>query len=77
MATIESQNYINALKGRKLNDIKVASYDRKDFIKKQDNKCSKCKKDLRPGYYKISVDPKTKEKTAICSDCLVKIPERK
>ncbi|MCR4327849.1 MAG: hypothetical protein NUV46_04700 [Nanoarchaeota archaeon] len=75
--SIETMNYINALKSRKLRDVKVASFDRQDFIKKQDNKCSKCKKDLRPGYYKINVDPKTKEKSAICSDCLITIPERR
>ena len=61
MAIIESQNYIDALKRSKSKEIKVASYDRKEFIKKQGNKCSKCKRDLRAGYYKISVDPKTKE----------------
>ncbi|MBS3084422.1 hypothetical protein J4411_00735 [Candidatus Pacearchaeota archaeon] len=77
MAIIESQNYIDALKRSKSKEIKVASYDRKEFIKKQGNKCSKCKRDLRAGYYKISVDPKTKEKSAICSDCLVSIPERR
>lgn len=77
MAIIESQNYIDALKKSKLKDVKVASYDRKDFLKNQDNKCSRCKKDLRAGYYKIELDPKTKEKKAVCSDCLVKIPERR
>ena len=77
MATIETQNYLNALKKGKMKDIKVASYNRKEFLKNQDNKCSKCKKNLRAGYYKVLVDPKTKEKSAVCSDCLVQIPERK
>ncbi|MBU2612193.1 MAG: hypothetical protein KKB62_00540 [Nanoarchaeota archaeon] len=77
MATIENQNYLNALKKGKMKEIKVASYDRKEFLKNQNNKCSKCKKDLRAGYYKVIVDSKTKEKSAICSDCLVHIPERK
>jgi hypothetical protein len=77
MAIIESENYINALKRTKPRDIKIASYGGHALLKGQDNKCSKCKKDLRAGYYKMVVDPATKEKKAICSDCLVQIPERR
>jgi len=77
MATIESSNYINALKNTNTSNIKVAEYKRKELLKSQDNKCSKCKKDLRAGYFKMIVDPKTKEKHAVCSDCLVSIPERR
>ncbi len=78
MAIIESENYINALKRSKMKEnIKIASYGGHALLKDQDNKCSKCKKDLRAGYYKIVVDPKTKEKKAVCSDCLVQIPERR
>ena len=77
MAAIESSNYINALKSRKLRDVKVASSNREELMKKQDKKCSNCKRELRAGYYKFVKDPKTKEDHATCSDCLVHIPERK
>ena len=74
---MEASNYISALKSKKLRDIKLADFDRKNLMKKQDGKCSKCKKDLRQGYYKFEKDPKTKERSAICSDCLVEIPKRR
>lgn len=77
MANIEINNYLNALKSKKLKDIKVASFDRADIMKKNENKCSKCKKDLRAGYYKFVKDPKTGEREVVCSDCLVHISERK
>ncbi|PJE81599.1 hypothetical protein COU58_01490 [Candidatus Pacearchaeota archaeon CG10_big_fil_rev_8_21_14_0_10_32_42] len=74
---METNNYLDALRSRKLRDVKIATFDRKDLMKKQDGKCFKCKKDLRAGYYKFSRDLKTKENHAICSDCLVTIPERR
>jgi len=77
MANIEMNNYLNALKSKKLKDIKVATFNRTEIMKKQDNKCSKCKKDLRAGYYKFVKDPKTKKREAVCSDCLVHVVERK
>ncbi len=77
MAIIENSNYINALKRTNTSNIKVAEYKRKELLKNQGNKCSKCKKDLRAGYFKMVVDPKTNEKHAVCSDCLVSIPERR
>ena len=77
MENIDTTNYINALKSRKLRDVKVANFNRKELMKKQDGKCSRCKENLRDGYYKIIKDPKTKETSFVCSDCLVHIPERK
>lgn len=75
--SIETINYINALKSRKLRDVKVASSNREDLMKKQDKKCSQCKKDLREGYFKSIRDPKTREVSFVCSDCLVHIPEKR
>ncbi|MDP3966286.1 MAG: hypothetical protein Q8Q04_02020 [archaeon] len=77
MTTIDSSNYINALKSRKLKDVKIASSGREELMKKQDKKCSNCKQELRPGYYKFVKNPVTKEDQAICSGCLVHIPERR
>lgn len=77
MEDIEINNYLNALKSKKLREVKVASFDRSDIMKKQDNKCAKCKKELRAGYYKFVKNPKTGKREAICSDCLVHISERK
>ena len=77
MEDIEINNYLNALKSKKLRDIKFANFNRSDIMKKQENKCAKCKKDLRNGYYKFIKNPKTGKREAICSDCLVHITERK
>jgi len=74
---METNNYLDALKARKLKDIKVATSNRTELMKKQDNKCSKCKQPLRAGYYKFVKDPKTEKMDAVCSGCLIHIPERR
>ncbi len=77
MENIDTTNYINALKSKKLRNVKIASSNRTDLMKKQDNKCSRCKKDLRPGYYRFERDSKNKTTEIVCSDCLVHISERR
>jgi hypothetical protein len=75
MAT-ESNSYISALKLQGTKDINFAPNKRSEILIKQDNKCAICKKHLRQYYYKFQTDPKTKEMTAICSDCTINIPKR-
>ena len=65
--------YINMIKNRKLDNIKVATANSSELKKLQDNKCVKCKKELRAGYYKSVINPETKKRELICSNCLVDI----
>jgi hypothetical protein len=65
--------YIDALKQKGSSEITVA-VPRGDVLKKeQDDKCAKCKKDLKRGYFKFVKNPETKKDEIICSDCLVNL----
>jgi len=75
MAKIESANYLSALKGKKLADIQISS-SRSDVLRKQENRCIKCKKELKAGYFTSKINPQTKEAEIICSNCLVQISRR-
>ena len=77
MASIETNNYLNALKSRKQKEITMATFSRTDLMKKQDGKCSRCKQDLKAGYYKFIKDPKSGSADIVCSDCFVHIPDRR
>ncbi|NCN51553.1 hypothetical protein GW931_00915 [archaeon] len=74
---METSNYINALKTKNLKEIKIATSNREELKKGQEGKCSKCKQELRPGYFKFIKNIQTGRMDAVCSDCLVHIPERK
>lgn len=65
--------YLDMIKNRKLDDIKVANPSVSELKKSQDGKCSRCKKDLRSGYYKSIFNPETKKRELVCSNCLVEI----
>lgn len=65
--------YIDLMKTKKLDKIKVAKPSLTQLKKSQNGKCSKCKQDLRDGYYKSVINPKTKKRELVCSNCLMKI----
>jgi len=65
--------YLDLIKTKKIEKIKVAEPSLTQLKKSQNGKCSKCKKDLRSGYYKSIINPKTKKRELVCSDCLMKI----
>ncbi len=73
----EFNNYLNALKSVKKNNVQIAQPKRKQTIDKQGGKCPKCKKTLKNYFSKRVIDPVTKEVSIICSDCAIQIPKRK
>ena len=72
----ETNAYVAALKNKGTKDVVFNLNKRAEIIKKQGKKCALCKKDLKQYYYNFRIEPKTKELTAICSDCLIDIPKR-
>jgi uncharacterized CHY-type Zn-finger protein len=68
--------YTDALKKKGSKEITMA-LPRSRIQKAQGNKCFKCKKDLRPGFFTMVRDKETNEQHIICSDCLVEIKKKK
>lgn len=79
MENKDLNNYLNVIKTKKgvLKDVELASSKRKQAWKKQNGKCSKCKKDLKNYFCKYIENPVTKEFSVICSDCAIEIPKRR
>jgi len=75
MASVNT--YLSALKSKKIPETKIYSSKRKEILKAQKKKCARCKRPLKEFYYKFAKNPETKEQEAVCSDCLITIPERK
>jgi len=70
-----SNNYLDALKSKKLNDVKMSSSPTRQALVDQKGICAKCKKRINPAYSKFLKDP-TGKMTVICSDCAVSIAKR-
>jgi uncharacterized CHY-type Zn-finger protein len=68
--------YIDALRKKGTKEIVFAT-PRSSVQKAQGNRCFSCKKTLRPGFFKMIKDPKTKENHIICSDCLVETAKKR
>lgn len=75
MASVDT--YLSALKSKKIPETNIYRSKRKDILKAQKKKCARCKKALKEFYYKFAKNLETKELEAVCSDCLITIPERK
>jgi len=76
MTNLELVNYLKALKSKPLKEVKMAVSERKNVILEQNKKCAKCKKDLRPYYYKFVKDPVTKKLTVLCLNCAIHVAKR-
>ncbi len=73
--TIDNQYYLKALKSQPVKDVEIKTSKRREVLKKQDNRCIKCKKDLSPYMTKyITKSDGTME--AICSNCAIPTPKR-
>ena len=68
--------YTDLLKKKGTNQLDLIHSKNSGTRKKQENRCAKCKRELRMGYYDFKKDPITGEKVAICSNCLIQIPKR-
>ena len=76
MTALEITNYLKALKTHPLKDVKMATSERKKAFNDQEKKCARCKKDLRPYYYKFITDPVTKKIEVICLNCAIPVFKR-
>lgn len=76
MTTLEISNYLKALKTHPLKDVKMAVSERKKAFLDQEKRCARCKKDLRPYYYKFIKNPETNKYEAICLNCAIPIVKR-
>ena len=76
MTNSDLTNYLRALKSRPLKNVKMAVSERKKAFLEQGKKCARCKKDLRPYYYKFLTDPTTKKVEVVCSSCAIKTIKR-
>ena len=64
-------SYLKALKSKPLKNVTMHASARGQALIDQDQRCQKCKKDIKPYYCKYVQDPATKKYTVLCGDCAV------
>jgi uncharacterized CHY-type Zn-finger protein len=73
----ENNEYLNALRSKGVSDVVMSSSSRVQIKNKQENRCAKCHKELKPFMYKFVENPVTKQKEIICSDCAIPIAKKR